>query len=96
MLQKTAQVNSPRYGFEGIAANAIAPGFVETELIAKVFENGALADALAARTIAGRNSTPADLIGAVVFLCAPASAYITGQTLYVDGVFTALGQRPPK
>ena len=63
-----AEAYSPAHGFEGITCNAIAPGFVQTELTASVFANDALANALAARTIAGRNSIPSDLVGAAVFL----------------------------
>ena len=95
LTRAIAEAYSPAYGFEGITCNAIAPGFVETELTASVFANDSLSGALARRTIAGRNSVPADLVGAAIFLCSPASAYITAQTLYVDGGFTALGQRPP-
>jgi gluconate 5-dehydrogenase len=44
----------------------------------------------AARTAVGRNGELQDLHGAAIFLCSPASAYITGQTLMVDGGYTAL------
>ena len=44
---------------------------------------------LAARTMIGRNGEPADFEGAAVFLASPASAYVTGQTLFVDGGFSA-------
>ncbi len=43
----------------------------------------------ASRTAIGRNGHLDDLAGAAIFLCAPASDYITGQVLYVDGGFTA-------
>jgi NAD(P)-dependent dehydrogenase (short-subunit alcohol dehydrogenase family) len=73
----------------GINANAIAPGFFPTELTAPVFDDPASAEALAKRTAIGRNGTLADIAGPTVFLASPASGYITGQTLYVDGGFTA-------
>ncbi|ATJ81833.1 SDR family NAD(P)-dependent oxidoreductase [Halomonas beimenensis] len=73
----------------GINANAIAPGFFPTELTAPVFEDPASAEALAARTAVGRNGTLADIAGPTVFLASPAAGYVTGQTLYVDGGFTA-------
>ena len=77
------------YSRDGITCNAIAPGFFSTNLTAPVFEDSALAEKLAAHTAIGRNGELNDLFGATVFLAAPASGYITGQTLFVDGGFTA-------
>jgi NAD(P)-dependent dehydrogenase (short-subunit alcohol dehydrogenase family) len=73
----------------GICANAIAPGFFPTELTAPVFENAEARERAAAQTAIGRNGELEDLAGATIFFAAPASAYITGQTLFVDGGFTA-------
>ncbi len=74
---------------DGISCNAIAPGFFPTELTQPVFDQPELADKLAQQTAIGRNGTLADLDGACVFLASPASDYITGQVLYIDGGFTA-------
>ena len=74
---------------DGITANAIAPGFFPTALTESVFSDPARAAGAAQSTAMGRNGELADLAGAAVFLAAPASAYITGQTLYVDGGFSA-------
>ena len=73
----------------GVNANAIAPGFFPTDLTAPVFSDPERAARAAESTAIGRNGEPRDLAGAAVFLAAPASAYITGQTLYVDGGFSA-------
>ncbi len=73
----------------GINCNAIAPGVFPTALTAPLFNEPLKAKELAARTAIGRNGELADLHGAAVFLCSPASDYITGQTLVVDGGFTA-------
>jgi NAD(P)-dependent dehydrogenase (short-subunit alcohol dehydrogenase family) len=73
----------------GITANAVAPGFFPTGLTAAVFEDSDKAAALAAQTAIGRNGRLEDLDGITVFLAAPASAYITGQIIHVDGGFTA-------
>ena len=73
----------------GVNCNAIAPGFFPTALTAPMFADPLRVQELAARTAIGRNGELADLQGAAVFLCGPASDYITGQTLAVDGGFTA-------
>lgn len=78
-----------QFSGQGITCNAIAPGFFPTPLTAPVFNDAELAAANAARTAIGRNGMLEDLYGATVFLCSEASAYITGQTLHVDGGFTA-------
>jgi NAD(P)-dependent dehydrogenase (short-subunit alcohol dehydrogenase family) len=73
----------------GVTCNAIGPGFFPTALTAAVFDNAELAQRNAAQTCIGRNGTLEDLYGATVFLASDACAYITGQTLMVDGGFTA-------
>lgn len=73
----------------GITANALAPGFFPTELTGLVFGNPEMAAKNAAQTCIGRNGEMADLIGPALFLCSPASDYVTGQILHVDGGFTA-------
>ncbi len=73
----------------GITCNALAPGFFPTELSAPVFADPALAARNAAQTCIGRNGEMEDLIGPLLFLASPASDYVTGQILYVDGGFTA-------
>jgi len=73
----------------GITANAIAPGFFNTELTAAVFDDPDRAARNAAQTCIGRNGNLNDLDGPLQFLCSNASAYVTGQTLAVDGGYTA-------
>lgn len=73
----------------GITCNAIGPGFFPTALTAPVFANAEIAARNAAQTCIGRNGVLDDLAGATVFLCSDASTYVTGQTLMVDGGFTA-------
>jgi gluconate 5-dehydrogenase len=77
------------WGPHGITCNAIGPGFFPTALTAAVFDNPELAQRNAAQTCLGRNGELDDLHGATVFLASDASRYITGQTLMVDGGFTA-------
>jgi NAD(P)-dependent dehydrogenase (short-subunit alcohol dehydrogenase family) len=85
LTRAIAQEWSPR----GVTCNAIAPGFFPTPLTAPVFADPVRAEANARQTAIGRNGDLEDLYGATVFLASDASAYITGQTLYVDGGFTA-------
>lgn len=73
----------------GITANALAPGFFPTALTAAVFNDKQLADKHAAQTAIGRNGRLEDLRGPLLFLASDASAYVTGQTLNVDGGYTA-------
>lgn len=73
----------------GITCNAIGPGFFRTPLTAAVFDDPALAQRHAAQTCIGRNGTLADLAGITVFFASEASSYITGQTLMIDGGYTA-------
>ena len=73
----------------GIACNALAPEFFSTDLSAPVFANPEIAARNAAQTCIGRNGVMADLIGPLLFLASPASDYVTGQILYIDGGFTA-------
>ncbi len=74
---------------QGITANAIAPGFFPTALTGAVFDDEARLQAIRRQTAVGRTGELADLQGAAVFLASPAAAYITGQTLFVDGGFSA-------
>jgi len=85
LTRAMAQAWSPH----GITCNAIGPGFFPTALTAPVFADAALARRHADATCIGRNGELADLYGATVFLCSDASAYVTGQTLMVDGGYTA-------
>lgn len=73
----------------GVTCNALAPGFFPTELTTAVFEDEETAVRNAAQTCVGRNGRLDDLDGPVIFLASPASDYVTGQILHVDGGFTA-------
>ena len=74
---------------QGIMANAIAPGFFRTALTAEVYDNPDLVDHNAKMTAIGRNGEVEDIDGITVFLAAPASDYITGQVIGLDGGYSA-------
>ena len=70
-------------GSRGITVNAIAPGFIDTDMTRAL--NEAQREALNAQIPLGRLGQPADIAGAVAFLCSADGAYITGETLHVNG-----------
>ncbi len=74
---------------DGIVVNALAPGFIRTELTAAVFDDPERAARNAAQTSIGRNGEVDDLDGPLMFFCSEASKYVTGQIMMVDGGFTA-------
>ncbi|MBF8189052.1 SDR family oxidoreductase [Nonomuraea sp. K274] len=72
----------------GVCVNTIVPGFVLTPLTEAAQAIPGRVEALAARHMVGRNGVPADFAGAAVFLAGDASAFVTGQMLFVDGGFS--------
>jgi gluconate 5-dehydrogenase len=74
---------------DGVCCNAVAPGVVHTPLTEAVFADPAKVSAHAARTMIGRNGVPDDFAGCAVYLASAASAAVTGQTLFVDGGYSA-------
>lgn len=69
----------------GVQVNAIAPGYIVTKQTRPLREDEDRNDAISARIPAGRWGDPEDMVGAAVFLAGPASAYVNGHTLVVDG-----------
>jgi gluconate 5-dehydrogenase len=76
-------------GPEGITVNALAPGYFATEANAEMVADASVAEHLKRRTALGRWGEPAEIAGAAVFFASPAAAYVTGQTLAVDGGYLA-------
>jgi gluconate 5-dehydrogenase len=72
-----------------INVNVVAPTFVRTQMVAHMLSDPKFYDALVARIPLGRIAEPDEVMSAVLFLVAPASDFITGQTLYLDGGITA-------
>jgi NAD(P)-dependent dehydrogenase (short-subunit alcohol dehydrogenase family) len=68
-----------------IRVNAIAPGWIATPLTQTLWEDPARSATILARTPLNRWGQPEDVAGAVIFLCSPAAAFITGVILPVDG-----------
>lgn len=69
----------------GVNVNAIAPGYIETEMNTALLNNPERLSGISARIPAGRWGTPDDFKGSAVYLASRASAYVNGHTLVVDG-----------
>ncbi|MDJ1122263.1 gluconate 5-dehydrogenase [Olsenella sp. YH-ols2217] len=89
------------FGEANVQCNGIGPGYIATPQTAPLREPQAdgsmhpFDSFIRAKTPAGRWGTPVDLMGAMVFLASPASDFVNGQVLYVDGGITAyLGKQP--
>ena len=88
-IEQLTRAQAEALSRHGVNANAIAPGFFPTELTAPVVGDAARWGKMAASTFIGRNGELRDLRGVAVFLASRASDYITGQTIFVDGGFSA-------
>ena len=88
-LAALTRSQSEAWARSGVCCNSVCPGFVPTRLNAAVAADPERMAAMQARTMVGRNGQPADFAGVTVFLASAASDYVTGQTLYVDGGFSA-------
>lgn len=79
---------SEAWAAHGVCSNTIIPGFVVTPMTMQVIAEPGREEALAARTMIGRNGLPEDFAAAAVFLASPGAAYVTGHALFVDGGFS--------
>ena len=76
---------SNEWAGKGISVNAIAPGYVATEMNTALMEDEKRAESILGRIPAGRWGTPEDFKGPVLFLASAASQYVSGECLVVDG-----------
>ncbi|MFB4320400.1 SDR family NAD(P)-dependent oxidoreductase [Actinomadura sp. 21ATH] len=84
-LSALARSQAEAWSPHGVTCNTLVPGFVMTPLNAHLASDTATVQALADRTMIGRNGVAGDLAGAAVFLASAAAGYVTGQALFVDG-----------
>ncbi|WP_149180225.1 SDR family oxidoreductase [Streptomyces sp. TRM49041] len=87
-LESLARSQAEAWSPYGVTCNTLVPGFVMTPLNTRLSSDPEKVAALAARTLVGRNGLAEDFAGAAVFLASPASAYVTGQSVFVDGGFS--------
>ncbi|MFI0513035.1 SDR family NAD(P)-dependent oxidoreductase [Streptomyces sp. WSLK1-5] len=84
-LESLARSQAEAWSPHGVTCNTLVPGFVLTPLNARLADDPSRVASLAARTMTGRNGLPDDFAGAAIFLASGASAYVTGQSIFVDG-----------
>ncbi|MEU5153032.1 SDR family oxidoreductase [Glycomyces sp. NPDC021274] len=84
-LESLARSQAEAWSPYGVTVNTLVPGFVLTPLNERLAADPEQVAALAARTMTGRNGLAEDFAGAAVFLASGASAYVTGQAVFVDG-----------
>jgi gluconate 5-dehydrogenase len=88
-IMQLTRAQAEAWSKHGVTANAIGPGFFATPLAAPVASDPKRWQAMADRTFIGRNGELDDLRGIALFLASRASDYVTGQTIFVDGGFSA-------
>jgi NAD(P)-dependent dehydrogenase (short-subunit alcohol dehydrogenase family) len=84
-LSQLVRVLAREWAATGITVNAIGPAMTETGMTGGYLSDGSFRNQALASIPLGRFGTPEDLIGPLVLLLSPAGAFITGQTIYVDG-----------
>jgi Tropinone reductase 1 len=90
MIQMTRNL-AVEWAGEGIRVNAVAPWYIRTPLAEQVLQDPDYLSEVLERTPMGRIGEVEECARAIAFLCLPASAYITGQCLAVDGGFSVYG-----
>lgn len=90
-LVMLTQALAQELGPDGIRVNALAPGLIKTDFSAALWQTPAIAEAATARIPARRIGDPDDVVGAALFLASPASVYLNGAVITVDGGLTSTG-----
>ena len=87
-VDQITKVMALEWAKQGVRVNAIGPTYFETELVSQIRNDPERFNFIKERTPMGRWGHPEELEGLVIFLASPASDFITGQTIYIDGGWT--------
>ncbi len=87
-VDQMTKVMAIEWAKKGVRVNAVGPTYFETELVTQIRNDPERFNFINERTPMGRWGYPHELEGIVIFLAAPASDFITGQTIYIDGGWT--------
>jgi gluconate 5-dehydrogenase len=84
-MNQLIRVMAHEWAADGIGVNAVAPGYIETDLTSDYLSQPGVRDGLTTLVPAGRLGRPDEVVGPVLFLASELSSFVTGQVLYVDG-----------
>jgi gluconate 5-dehydrogenase len=84
-LNQMMRVMAREWAPAGVTVNALAPGYIETNLTTAYLEKPGVRDELESLVPAGRLGLPGDVVGPALFLSSPRSSFVTGHVLYIDG-----------
>jgi gluconate 5-dehydrogenase len=89
-LRNLTRAMAAEWAAGGLQINGIAPGYIHTEMTQALVDDPAFNSWILGRTPAGRWGTVQDLVGPAVFFASPASDYVNGQVLFIDGGMAAV------
>jgi gluconate 5-dehydrogenase len=89
-LRNLTRAMTAEWARHGIQINALAPGYIHTEMTQNLVDDDEFSSWILGRTPAARWGSPADLVGPAVWLASDGSDYVNGQVIYVDGGMTVV------
>jgi len=84
-INQMMRVMAAEWAASGVTVNAIAPGYIETQLTEEYLQGPGVREGLTRLVPAGRLGVPSEVVGPILFLSSPHASFVTGHVLYVDG-----------